>query len=336
MLNTSLILHEKVSFQKNVWSDIEKELSLEEVLKSIKSETYAFQTNKLRNYVRTDNKEMYDTHKKRLAAVTFCGTFEVRKKVNLKVYNEILVLDIDKLDNDELKRVKSVLFRDNFIFSFWESPSGNGIKGLIKLEYLNLKEEYDQNNIHGFAFNVISKYFLESYDIELDESGKDITRLCFLSHDPNIAVKESYNPFKVNIESFEESEILKEKKEITSDLKSLRPINLKNKLYNPESRNDSNDRVTIQKIVRFLEKRKISITDSYDKWYKVAYAISNTFTYDLGEKYYLRLCRLDGSKHDELESKNMLRYCYEHSTGLINFNTLVFYAQKKGYEFKSR
>lgn len=68
-------------------------------------------------------------------------------------------------------------------------------------------------------------------------------------------------------------------------------------------------------------------------WFCVAMAIVTAFNYDVGEKYYLRLCRLDGPKHDEKASQLMLQYCYEHSNFDITLGTLVYLAQRKGYKF---
>jgi hypothetical protein len=83
-----------------------------------------------------------------------------------------------------------------------------------------------------------------------------------------------------------------------------------------------------------LTKRGLSITYSYDEWYKVAYAISNTFTYEIGEKYYLSLCKIDIDKYNENKCRRMLENCYENSRNNINFNSLVYFANAKGFKTK--
>ena len=98
-------------------------------------------------------------------------------------------------------------------------------------------------------------------------------------------------------------------------------------------RNQQKDRDTVSSIVKYLEKRKTSITPNYNDWFCVAMAIVTAFNYDVGEKYYMRLCRLDGPKHDEKASLSMLQYCYEHSNFEITLGTLVYFAQRKGYKF---
>ena len=106
----------------------------------------------------------------------------------------------------------------------------------------------------------------------------------------------------------------------------------RNIFYNSLNRNLPSDRKVMQAIIKYLTKRKLSITSSYEDWYKVAYAISNTFTLDIGEKYFLSLCKLDNEKYNEIESKNMLIYCYKNSLGSIKFNTILYNANIKGYK----
>jgi hypothetical protein len=64
----------------------------------------------------------------------------------------------------------------------------------------------------------------------------------------------------------------------------------------------------------------------------VAFAVANTFTHDVGERYFLRLCRLDGTNHDEVGSKKLLRYCYLNSRGKITFRTIIRFAILNGYK----
>ena len=117
--------------------------------------------------------------------------------------------------------------------------------------------------------------------------------------------------------------------------KTVRNINKKDSLYNPKGKNLPSNRLAIKSIIRFLSKRDLSITNTYEKWYRVAFAIATSFTYDIGEKYFLSLCRLDKAKHNEIESKNLLISCYEKTGFKISFNTIYHYAQEYGYKSKN-
>jgi len=207
-------------------------------------------------------------------------------------------------------------------------------KGLVAIKYNIENKEYDIDFRHKYAFEQLVEYFKSKYNISLDESGSDTTRLCFLSHDPGLVLKKSFELFE--IDEIENGKSQNTKNRASLRNRNLKPISQKDLLLNPKKKNDPRDRNIIQSIIKYLLKRNLSITNSYEEWYRVAYAIANTFTHDIGEKYYLRLCQLDGSKYDEIGSKNMLGYCYENSRGDINFSTIVFFAKEKGYKNKKQ
>ena len=327
------IISKKVSFQPNAWSAIEGETSIGDVIKSIKRGKYQKEINLLRSYLKNNDIDKYSIHKKRLPGVTFCARFDgKRRKEFLSEYHKVMVIDIDKLTIQELDRVKNVLTNDKFVFSFWTSPSEKGIKGLVFLDYDFVIEVSSIDQSHKWAFDQLTFYFKNTYNIDLDISGSDTTRLCFLSYDPELVFKETITPFAVKKDEtgiFQKDKIEKDisKKEIKIDYVSSVDV-----LMNPKGKNDQRNKRTIIKIIKYLKKNKLSITSTYDEWYRVAYAIANSFTHDIGEKFYLSLCELDGASYDEHQSKNMLLYCYHNTEGNIMFSTLTYMAQKKGFK----
>jgi len=327
------LMNKKVSFQKNAWTPPDAEFTVKEVLDFIKKGRYASEITYLRTYLNNGDTEKYDSFKRRLPGVTFCATFnEKRKRDDLRDYNQLIVIDIDKLSQEELISVKEQLLNDHFVSCFWESPSQKGVKGIVQLDYNFSLAESDINASHKHAFANLITYFSKNYGVNLDISGSDITRLCFLSYDPNLVLKEFSKPFLVEKPTLtgEQSE-RGPKDRPEQELKTVHRTP-KSTFLNPLGKNSPHDRAAIRSIIKFLKKRNKSITYSYPNWYRVAFAIANTFTFDIGEEYYLRLCRLDGAGHDEIQSKNLLRYCYENSKGEITFNTIVFLAKKEGYK----
>lgn len=113
--------------------------------------------------------------KNSLPAVTFCGTFSSRKKENLKQGSGLAILDFDKLDN--VLEFKDTLKSNDYIFSCWISPSGNGLKALVKIPVIKDDAEYK------LIFKQLKNIFPT-----LDDSGSDISRLCFESYDPDIYI----------------------------------------------------------------------------------------------------------------------------------------------------
>lgn len=332
MNSTNDILKHKVSYQENTWANLSEEITIQKTLELIKSDIYKSKIESLRTSLENGNKAEYDKHKVKLPAVTFCATFErKRRKEELKKYNSIIVIDIDKLENEELKKVWCFLDKDPLIFTFWKSPSNKGIKGLISIQY---KFELNNENLdlaHKSAFKKLSDYFKNNFDIELDKSGSDTTRLCFFSYDNELILKENYQSFEIL-----ESDLLvlnTEKKEKKIKVKN---VSSKDSLHNPLNRNNQSDRKTIGAIIKFLERKNSSITTSYENWYKVAMSISNSFTYDIGLNYFKRFSAIDKENYDETNCANFLQNCYESRNGSIKFNSIIHLANEKGYLTKQQ
>jgi hypothetical protein len=125
--------------------------------------------------------------KLKLPAVTFAGTFTTRAKANLKKSSGLCILDFDKLKTyDLVLELKEKLTNDSFIYSTWISPSGDGLKGLIKIPCIESNDEY--NNYYKHIVNHFEWVNKEYGQNTIDTSGQDISRLCFESYDPNIYI----------------------------------------------------------------------------------------------------------------------------------------------------
>jgi hypothetical protein len=320
----------KVSYQEKAWSSISKEITLNETLSIIDSELLKGKIEKLRKELKNGNKDYYDNNKKSLPAVTFAATFqENRRKGNLKKYNQILVIDIDKLSTEEMTNIGETLEKEPIVFSFWKSPSNKGYKGLIKLSFLENFEEINTDFQHKNAFNLISNYFLETHNIELDKSGSDITRLCFLSYDQKIIIKENIKEFKVNNSNIP---IATKKNKATNS--TIKFSSNKDALHNSLNRNDPYDRRLMSNIIRHLNNKNQTITETYENWCKVAMAIANSFTFDVGKNYFIKLSKRDSNKFNEINCINFLTNCYENRKGEVSFASVVFLANNIGFKTK--
>lgn len=123
-------------------------------------------------------------------AVTFSGTFSHRKVEKIINYTHLLVIDLDKkyihIPFDEAFKC---IIECPFVISAFRSPSG-GIKALA---YSKIKKERHND----LFFPCIEDYFMRKFGLRLDPSGKDVSRLCFISYDPNLYLSgEGKRPFK--------------------------------------------------------------------------------------------------------------------------------------------
>lgn len=135
-------------------------------------------------------KQEYESQKKALPAVTWSGTFSKRQIDQLKQYSGLLCIDIDKISTEKLLQIKERLKLDQYTFLVFTSPSGNGLKVIFKV--------VGGAGSHTENFKAIENYFFHEYNIAIDQSGKDVSRLCFLSFDPDLYTNNNSIPFDHN------------------------------------------------------------------------------------------------------------------------------------------
>lgn len=176
----------KISVFKNAKSVEPVNTDVSVILNHIKTGYWATKIEHLRSL----DKASYDEQKKMLPAVTFTGTFTKRENAGIEKYSGIVCLDIDKLEEAQVKNLKKQFLDDKLIYTDFISPSGKGIKILIKV---NTGPEN-----HLSAFLHLQKVFEEKYYFKVDDSGKDLARLCFVSYDPDMIVDESSRIFEVD------------------------------------------------------------------------------------------------------------------------------------------
>ena len=116
--------------------------------------------------------------------VTFCGEFDIRSNNSVKSVSGLLCIDFDHIV--ELEVLFSKLLNDEYFNTvlLFRSPSGDGLKWVIEIPPSDLP--------HPDFFRAIENYIFKVYGIKIDGSGKDISRACFLCHDPNAYINPNY------------------------------------------------------------------------------------------------------------------------------------------------
>ncbi|HEY5587770.1 MAG TPA: BT4734/BF3469 family protein [Candidatus Paceibacterota bacterium] len=323
-MEIELILKKEVSYIPS-FSGEPKNYLLKDAIEEIRSDKNKNRITLLRSYYNTD-KIKYDIEKSKLPSVTFCATFKnKRNKENIENYNQLMILDIDKLSDEKYVTTKSNLFFDPYVFCFWESPSQKGIKGLVALDYKFEIKTFGIDKSHKNAFAQLKKYFYNKYEIILDASGSDFTRLCFTSWDQNLVLKQELVEFPIEFDDNNK------KSTKTREIYKAPTINQKDNLYNPLGKNNYTNKQIVKRIISYLKKNHLSITEDYDNWFRVGMALSNSFTYDLGEKYFLELSELDSEKFKKDDCLRMISNCYHYTTGRITFSTIEYLAKEKDF-----
>lgn len=124
------------------------------------------------------------SYKLQLPVVLFSGEFKERRDDAMIDHSGFIVLDFDHLEDvEEVKRTLSI---DQYIYSVWVSPSGTGLKALVKIKFPER---------HRDQFRALVTYFDKQYGLEVDGSGVNESRACFESYDPAIVIKDNSTVF---------------------------------------------------------------------------------------------------------------------------------------------
>lgn len=309
----------------SVYSKEAKRYTLGSVLKSFASGKYARTIREARGYLHGGDSEMYKACKSMLPVVAFCGVFKGgHSKANLVRYNNIVIIDIDHLAEESLPTVAQQLQQDENVFAYWKSPSGQGLKGLVRISELPDLKQVDEH--HRQAFRQLTEHFRTQYSIGIDQSGSDYSRLCYACWDEDLVIKETAKVFEVTRQTYEGCQWYPEPSPADNPVKR-RTIQTSVR----RSRNRQADIDTVRGIIRYLRSTGRSITNEYENWVRVAYAIAVTFSPKTGENLFLLLSQQDADKFDPDACRKLLDYCYGHTGGQITLGTIVYLAKKEGY-----
>lgn len=162
-------------------------VKLDSVLSAIKNGRWKDKIEHLRTLT---DKEAIRIEKNKLPCVTFCGVFEVDRKDECCVhYNSLMIVDVDKISETRLKSLKKELMQNKYVYAFFESPN-KGLKILIPIDSPLAKHNTD-------AFFCVEEMFRDMYNINIDKSGKNVSRLCFVSFDADTYINKDCFIFQV-------------------------------------------------------------------------------------------------------------------------------------------
>ena len=198
--NTTVTIFKNLKEPKGTPTDIK----LDEVYNRIKKgdPTLIDKINTIRTT--TDSKLKGET-KNSLMCIQFNGTFKERTGAGFIEHSGACILDFDKYPDLETQtEERERLIKDKCTLMVFTSPSGNGLKALIRIPKCN-KEEHKKRAL-TFAKHFNSKYF--------DIAQTTIEQTCFESYDPDIY-------FNKTAEEFTLIEEVETKEKINTNIKPI-------------------------------------------------------------------------------------------------------------------
>jgi len=132
------------------------------------------------------NKDERDKKKLALPAVCFNGTFRGKNKNLLLRYSSYTVLDFDHVsDGNRMNELKTWLRDFPYVYAYFDSPSGNGVKAIVLHDNYNPQLHHD---LYG--------QLLKIFDCpELDRAPSDLARGNYLAYDQKLWKNSDAVPF---------------------------------------------------------------------------------------------------------------------------------------------
>jgi hypothetical protein len=159
-----------------------KYVEVDYVLQRIKEEVCSDLVLKIRD---EKDKSSRNILKKKLPCVLFSGEFSSRADNALIQHSGFICLDFDGFENNEvLIFSKDYLIRDKYTYSVFTSPSGDGLKVIVKIP--------TEPEHHRSFFNGLKEYYNSPY---FDESCVNESRICYMSSDKDIYINKNSEVF---------------------------------------------------------------------------------------------------------------------------------------------
>jgi hypothetical protein len=178
-----------VSIVANARSTTTAKIRVGEALDHIRSGKYRVEIENIRRtysqaiHDGQDAKSIVKPLKKDLPAILWSGQFSTRTKAvplpqKLLQHSSLLCADLDDLPDDRLREARDKLRANPHVVAIFRSPTNSGLKVLFRVPA--------DVSAHLGSFLAIEKHVRDLTGCEIDEACKDVTRLCFVSYDPEI------------------------------------------------------------------------------------------------------------------------------------------------------
>ena len=276
----------EVTFYNSAVSKQSIEAELKSILKAIRSGKWKDMVLSYRE------KPDPEVKRSKVPGFTISGTFPKNRKVaELAIHSGLIAMDFDGLD--DIDEARSLLYADKYTYAGFISIGGSGLCLIVKIDPKK----------HLEAFKGLEHYYYTKYGYQVDQGTKDVTRLRFVSYDPDLYI---------NLESEKFTTYLKKKS-------GRQP-----KIKNVASTDDDVDYV-----IRQLEARKIDLTSDYNTWIELGFAIHSKYGNSKeGSEYFHRISQYHPDYDpDKCESK--YKSFASGGTG-VNISTFFHYAKQAG------
>ena len=174
------------------------EIGFEDLKRVMESDILHKMTDDVRNAVDDGTKREY---KMRLPNITVNGTFLKRGDAYLGHYNQITAVDFDHIPDDMMSSLWDFLCQHPFTHFLFESPSGNGLKLIVRHD--NTHPEW-----HTLLYPQLIAAYRDFLKIPyVDDKVKDLSRATYLAYDPEAYYNPNSQVFKFDYSKLDGMEL---------------------------------------------------------------------------------------------------------------------------------
>jgi len=281
----------KVSFYPSITKTNSREVSdIISILENIKNGVYEDYVYPVRN-AKTD-KEKKEA-KSKAPCITTSGTFSQRGNDYLLQHSGLIAIDFDHLE--DIGDAFNLLINDVYSFAVFRSISGNGLCAFVKID----------GRKHLEAFLGLERYYWQTYNLEADRACKDVSRPRYLSYDPDLFLNEQSQPFKDYV-----------KRETKAEIKAFESFK-------------GGDHYQ-HKFERVLSRVNCDITQGYDNWVKLGFAIASEYG-ESGLDYFKQLSQYHPD-YDAYKTEKKYRSLLGDRNSGITIRTFYYLCKLNGID----
>jgi len=283
-------------------------------LQCIKREKFKIKIDYLRKLKSKDDKRKFKSAS--LPCVTISALFGERKEHDILEYHYLMCLDFDEIA--DTKHARELLEGDPFTMAVSGSASGSGLFTIIRLEKKPLEGAEEIRRYHTEQFHNLQIYYKDKYDLVIDKSCKNVSRLRFVSSDPDIYINPQSKPFKALSEKLESH---------TSSMSALK----KAEAWEDKDSISEGVESDVRGVVEEIRENGVIIgSDDYDDWLKLAFALSDSLG-ERGRSYFHEISR-QSEKYDPDDCNRQYNIVLERPKRFdgITISTFFEYAKRSG------
>ena len=192
------------------FSAVSGETTFTQDMADIKNGKHAKLIIKIASLVAQGKVEEANHVKKQLPFRTLTANYRERRLApSITRYNPVITLDIDDLEEGQLEQTRTLINEDPHTLGSFLSPKRHGYKLFVFMQTEYTRRLYDRlrqgevtyatlEEIHLKLYSAAKEHYEALLGVEVDGSGKDISRGYFMSFDPhayiNAALLEQISP----------------------------------------------------------------------------------------------------------------------------------------------